>query len=718
MSSTATRHMSEGGACGKRRRRRSGLGRRLRKGQTLIIFALSFTVLLGMAGLTIDVARAYDLYARMQRAAEAGALAGVLYMPSYYDTPRPNDVDSAVSRASKEVVMDGFGSVLANSVSDCNPGAPVEICQVAGRSDDLQVIITQTFDVVLLSGLGVQPVTLSASASAEYLPPAQIGARLNYFGDQIECYNSTSNPDPTQTHSCSAGSAGELQSFIGVFNGPDELKENGDPYVYCEEGPSYTQPDTTTTYTAYNGDVTNHGPEYAASSILNHCGQPTGVEPGNPDQQPDGFTGEATKNTNHPGGYNFLLNVPQGIGNATLWVWNPSFIPSNSSTYDHFNGGSSNFFVGPNGTGIKSFDGYYDAPPFYYYVTYSLYSVVSPYDRSTDMLVGSPLVYPPYDAVSAGLSAHGCGSGQVYDPYWEGSSTPNSYNPPITAGQGCFNLATGTTGTRSPYLATNPDPYPNTQYASAPCWQAWCALFLSMPAGTYRLAIEATGLNSNTSAYSSNTDSGYGAHTYALKLCPDSAATPLGCSDEATGNTPGLQLAAWNNMDVYFTSGLSTGGPNPSDPSTTCVTQSSPTTRYTCLDVACIPTSYAGRTLSVQFYDPGDGSGDIYIGLAQAGVGTADVSYPGLTATYITTIDGDTVVHARFTSPQNYNAFNGIWLTASVTLPATYTGNCDGSASSTGWWQMIYASANGTPGDVVGVKLSLTGSPVHLLTLV
>ena len=375
MSPTATRHMSEGGACGKRRRRRSGLGRRLRRGQTLIIFALSFTVLLGLAGLTIDVARAYDLYARMQRAAEAGALAGVLYMPSYYSTPRPNDIDSAVSRASKEVVKNGFGSVLANDVSDCsNPTAVLQICQVTGRSDDLQVIVTQTFDLVLLSGLGLQPVTLSASAQAEYLPPAQIGARLNYFGDQVECYDSTTNPDPTQTHSCSVGSSGALQSFVGVFNGPDELKENGDPYVYCEEGPSYTQPDgSANAYTAYNGDVTNH-PQWT-DGITNHCGQPTGIEPGNPDQQPQGFTGEVTKSTNHPGGYNYLVNVPQGIGNATLWVYNPSFIPwSTNAIFDHFNSGSSNYFIGPNGTGITATNGYYDAPPFYYYITYSLYN--------------------------------------------------------------------------------------------------------------------------------------------------------------------------------------------------------------------------------------------------------------------------------------------------------------------------------------------------------
>ena len=45
------------------------IGQRRQRGQTLVIFALSFTVLLGMAGLVIDVARAYDLYASMQRAA-------------------------------------------------------------------------------------------------------------------------------------------------------------------------------------------------------------------------------------------------------------------------------------------------------------------------------------------------------------------------------------------------------------------------------------------------------------------------------------------------------------------------------------------------------------------------------------------------------------------------------------------------------------------------
>src|SRR5262249_56949684 len=68
------------------------------RGQSLVIFALSFTVLLAMLGLALDATRAFDLYARMQRAAEGGVLAGVLYMPTYFNTVRPADTGSAVSR--------------------------------------------------------------------------------------------------------------------------------------------------------------------------------------------------------------------------------------------------------------------------------------------------------------------------------------------------------------------------------------------------------------------------------------------------------------------------------------------------------------------------------------------------------------------------------------------------------------------------------------------
>src|SRR5260221_12555793 len=101
---------------GHRRRRLAARGRRRRTGQTLIIFALSLTVLLGLAGLVVDATRAYDLYPRMQRAAEAGALAGDLYMPANYNTPRTvSDPNSAIPRAPQEVVKNGFCTIPPNN---------------------------------------------------------------------------------------------------------------------------------------------------------------------------------------------------------------------------------------------------------------------------------------------------------------------------------------------------------------------------------------------------------------------------------------------------------------------------------------------------------------------------------------------------------------------------------------------------------------------------
>jgi Putative Flp pilus-assembly TadE/G-like len=47
--------------------RRKRARRRLERGQTLVIFALSFTVLVALVGLSIDAARAVELFARGRR---------------------------------------------------------------------------------------------------------------------------------------------------------------------------------------------------------------------------------------------------------------------------------------------------------------------------------------------------------------------------------------------------------------------------------------------------------------------------------------------------------------------------------------------------------------------------------------------------------------------------------------------------------------------------
>lgn len=748
------------------RRRR----RRLQAGQTLIIFALTFTTLLGMSGLVVDVARAYDLYGKMQRAAEAGALAAVLYMPNNFSTTLTagsGPAYSAITRAYAEVYKDGFGTGTppagVNFATSC-PNIPntveIIVCPVAGSNDELKVTVNETLNVVLLSGLGIAPVRLSATGVASYLPPIQIGTRSNVVGDAVEC--SPANSLNSNTSPCDPASSGNhLQNFLESVNGPAELKEQGDPMVYCEEGPSYLNnfPGMTSpyvdpnkgsdTYTSYNGISTDHPNYKSGPPITQYCGKPVpGGNPGNPDYQPDGYDGPATDGGSHPGGYNFEISIASDMpAGASLWVYNANFVPqddNNGNVLDYFLGGSSKYFEGPNGEGLganghMAFDGSnLDAPSLYFDLTYTVYKISSQYDRTSDVQVFST-TYHPYDGTSHDVSAH-CGvSGtqvnpqagyqniplQVYDPFYEGASTKNTYNGGIQAGQGCLNPA-----------VSNDIGYPGGKNPPV-CVLRWCELSptTGLAPGLYRLVIEATGLTTSGTNYSSTAIDGWGSHSFALKMCDTpNPVSAVNCGNDNGGlgagqykTVPNLAIFPWNNMDVIFQAALSSASANQNYPQSSCV--QSNTLQYACVDLACIPTDYAGRSITIGLFDVGDGyatgsgNANLYVsvvppaGSLPAGV-TINLTYspapPG-----ITTVDGDSsAVGSQFLSTyasgnSPYRPFNGLWLTATIQLPSNYTGTCVGNS---GWFQMAYISDNGIqPHDKVGVSFTLVGSPVHLV---
>src|SRR5262249_55486123 len=171
---------------------RAGKGRHGReRGQSLIVFALSITLLIALGGLAVDIVRAYDLYAKELRAAEAGALAGVVYMPNFYNSAYPVDNDCAINRALKEIQKNSpFGPTAA---ADCLSGVPaptpnactdnqtfsgvvVTVCRVNGATTALEVTIKQQIDVVLMSALGFGSFNVVASAKAVYIPPIILGS--------------------------------------------------------------------------------------------------------------------------------------------------------------------------------------------------------------------------------------------------------------------------------------------------------------------------------------------------------------------------------------------------------------------------------------------------------------------------------------------------------------------------------------------------------------
>src|SRR5256712_13632007 len=93
------------------------------RGQTLAIVALMLTALFGFMGLVADIGW-YELnMVRIQRAADAAALAGVVYLPG--------NVTGAVVAAQLEAAKNGFAAgvngVTVTSVQDPQNGAVLNV---------------------------------------------------------------------------------------------------------------------------------------------------------------------------------------------------------------------------------------------------------------------------------------------------------------------------------------------------------------------------------------------------------------------------------------------------------------------------------------------------------------------------------------------------------------------------------------------------------------
>jgi len=341
----------------------------------------------------------------------------------------------------------------------------------------------------------------------------------------------------------------------GNINGPAELKEQGDPFVYCEEGPSQGPPADPSAnlsplpYTTYNGLATNH-PQYL-DALSNHCGVPvTGGNPGNPDQQPQYFSGPMTTGTAHPGAYNYVVNIPSTKSDSSIWIYNPAFVPFIASgnscpgtqAVDTFYKSLScaNWYkqYGP-----LTFNGYFDDPRFYFNTTFTVYQVSTPF-RNLDVPIDGNCFRRcgRYDQMKQDLRLHGCSTSgsQVYD--FTGSSSYSG--APIAKGVGCVPAPT--------------------------CQQQWCQIAGDLPAGTYRVAVEATSFTNPT-----NFNLGWGQHSYGLKVCANG--TPNGVGG-AVGCVSGGSVAAWNNMDITL-----------SFPSAKTIN---------IFPIGDVPASYAGRSIT------------------------------------------------------------------------------------------------------------------------
>jgi hypothetical protein len=141
------------------------LQRRLReRGQVVIIFAGAMILFAGLCAAVIDISWYWTNNLRMQRAADAAALAGAVYLPG--------DTNRAFAMARAEALKNGYAS----------PEYTVTPVQDPGNDRRLTVTINGQVGTYFARVVGITSWTAQRAGSAEYVLPVPMGSPENYYG--------------------------------------------------------------------------------------------------------------------------------------------------------------------------------------------------------------------------------------------------------------------------------------------------------------------------------------------------------------------------------------------------------------------------------------------------------------------------------------------------------------------------------------------------------
>jgi hypothetical protein len=199
-----------------RRQRRPGLpNTRGDHGYVTVMVALALTALLVFVSFGVDVGHYYTRATQIQRAADAAALAGVVWMP---------DFDAASAAALEAAERNGF----ENGVN----GITVVPEEVPGNNRQLRVVITDNDVTQYFSKIVYNGQTIGRKATAEYVLPVPMGSPKNVLG----------------TGDLLSGA--DRENFWAAVNGYCAGHESGDKKLAYYE--SYTS-------SSYNGSRCNNG---------------------------------------------------------------------------------------------------------------------------------------------------------------------------------------------------------------------------------------------------------------------------------------------------------------------------------------------------------------------------------------------------------------------------------------------------------------------------
>ena len=132
----------------------------------LVLFVLSIFVLTGITAIVVDISWYWANALRVQRAADAAALAGVVWLPG----APPNAYSTARREATRNGYEDGTGGITVFPIRD------------AGNDRRLSVTITAPVDTFFMKIFGIQSILAVRTAKAEFILPVPMGSPEQWYG--------------------------------------------------------------------------------------------------------------------------------------------------------------------------------------------------------------------------------------------------------------------------------------------------------------------------------------------------------------------------------------------------------------------------------------------------------------------------------------------------------------------------------------------------------
>ena len=136
------------------------------RGQILILLVLSIFVLTGICAIVVDVSWYWANTLRVQRAADAAALAGAVWLPG--------DKNTAYQKAREEATKNGY--------TGTDPGVTVTPVQDGTSPRRLGVTISAPVGTFFMRIFGINSIQATRLGKAEFVLPVPMGSPENYYG--------------------------------------------------------------------------------------------------------------------------------------------------------------------------------------------------------------------------------------------------------------------------------------------------------------------------------------------------------------------------------------------------------------------------------------------------------------------------------------------------------------------------------------------------------